>query len=293
MKNILHFLIMLGLFVGILYEHSVFAKDKYIYKEVASINWGSNNGQLGFTKNNPQGLPVMPSSFTVDSNGNIYISDVVNKRVVIIDKEGKFVKNIKEPSMERASLSYIGVDGGNNIYVFDRRNKVIKIFDQDGKTKDSITGIDKNISKMNVSYNGSIQILEKSGHKKLSNNGTTYKKADIDETYYTPSGKVYTMQKDRKTLKPEEKDKKAFLLQPGDEVIDFDRDDMCYISNYSGNKVKKIDPNGNTIIDLDFTGFDIMGDSSSRQVRTDLQGNVYKMYYTKYGVKIVKMEKVK
>ncbi|MBF6614202.1 MAG: SMP-30/gluconolactonase/LRE family protein [Chloroflexi bacterium] len=88
-----------------------------------------------------------PRGVAVGPDGAVYVTDTGNKRVLIFDASGKFLRKIDSGmSKEKADAKYpfdkpgelnepigIVVDGSGNIYVADTRNSRIQKFDKDGK----------------------------------------------------------------------------------------------------------------------------------------------------------------
>jgi DNA-binding beta-propeller fold protein YncE len=69
-------------------------------------------------------------------DGEIYVSDTQNNRIVVFDTGGSMLRTFGEPGteMDKLKMPY-GIDGDDegNIYVADLQNGAIKIFDKKGK----------------------------------------------------------------------------------------------------------------------------------------------------------------
>ena len=89
-------------------------------------------------KTNPLSLP---SDVSVDKNGNIYIVDSGNHRVMVFDDSGENVATISQKGKSQGDLTNpVGIDvDEDNIYVADKDNHRIQIYDLDGKYKNKIT----------------------------------------------------------------------------------------------------------------------------------------------------------
>jgi tripartite motif-containing protein 71 len=88
----------------------------------------------------PRGLAIGP-------DGNLYVVDTGNKRVMIYDTNGKFVRKIDSgmsPTKKGPEYPFnkpgelnepigVAVDGAGNVYVADTNNHRIQKFDKDGK----------------------------------------------------------------------------------------------------------------------------------------------------------------
>ena len=83
----------------------------------------------------------MPSSIFVDrQNGDVYVSDGEgggsNRRVAVMDKTGKFLRQWKLEDMETVHCLTMGRDG--MVYVCNRLGSQIRVFDKMGNLKKSI-----------------------------------------------------------------------------------------------------------------------------------------------------------
>jgi DNA-binding beta-propeller fold protein YncE len=88
-----------------------------------------------------------PRGIALDSSGNVYVTDTGNKRVLIFDGNGKYLRQIASGmSPEKIAASYpfsqpgemnepigIAVDGSGAVYVADTNNRRIQKFDAAGK----------------------------------------------------------------------------------------------------------------------------------------------------------------
>jgi sugar lactone lactonase YvrE len=106
-------------------------------------------GQLDSSDGTVKGTPLnsnaaifhMPSSIFVDrQNGDVYVSDGEgdgsNKRIAVIDKTGKFLRQWKPEGMETVHCLTIGNDG--LVYVCNRQNARIQVYDKMGALKRTI-----------------------------------------------------------------------------------------------------------------------------------------------------------
>jgi sugar lactone lactonase YvrE len=88
-----------------------------------------------------------PRGVAVGPDGNVYVTDTGNKRVLIFDSSGKFLRKIDSgmsatklspnyPFTQQGELNEpigIAVDSAGNVYVADTNNKRIQKFDPTGK----------------------------------------------------------------------------------------------------------------------------------------------------------------
>lgn len=119
-----------------------------IRKEIILKNKvGYKDGELGF-KAFKNGEAVVPSAITIDSNGNIYIADVINNRVQKFNKQGKFLSKIRF-TVNRKLFEWIiddlATDSTNNLYIASRHEMKINKYNSDGKLLRSTNLADKDI----------------------------------------------------------------------------------------------------------------------------------------------------
>ncbi len=105
--------------------HKVYVYDLITKKQLFSFGKpGDKEGEF----NRPWGI-------SIDKNGDVYITDGLNARIQIFDKNGKFIsmfgKRGDKPG-EFAQVKGIGIDSDNNIYVIDPF-KSIQLFDRQGQ----------------------------------------------------------------------------------------------------------------------------------------------------------------
>ncbi len=98
------------------------AKAQILFKNpkvVFSAPEGANPGEFGRSEPKPEGEPVYPYDFTVDSNGNFWIQDDVNARIQKFNRNGKFILAWRPPEdgwRIRIGAS-LEADNQGNIYV--------------------------------------------------------------------------------------------------------------------------------------------------------------------------------
>jgi uncharacterized protein (TIGR03663 family) len=76
-----------------------------------------------------------PRGLAVDSNGDVYIADTGNKRVVVTDSEGNFKYQFGYFGSELGAFNEptgLAVDGQGNLYVADTWNSRVQVFAPDG-----------------------------------------------------------------------------------------------------------------------------------------------------------------
>jgi len=79
-----------------------------------------------------------PSGITVSKDGSIYVSDQLNSRIEVFDKDGKFIKSIKNNDIPNPEGLTFDSDG--NLWVVEARNCKIFKLDKDGNIVMSFGG---------------------------------------------------------------------------------------------------------------------------------------------------------
>jgi hypothetical protein len=76
----------------------------------------------------PQGAPgavkVIPRSFKLDANDNIYVLDIAGDRVLMLDPTGKYVKHVPLPK-KRGFISDLTVTANGDIFLVDSTNPAV------------------------------------------------------------------------------------------------------------------------------------------------------------------------
>ena len=84
-----------------------------------------------------------PTDIFVSENNTIYILDAGNNRIVVLDKNLKFIKEIKLTGKDGAAIEFkealgIFVDRNNQIFIADKTANTVYISDEAGRVKSSI-----------------------------------------------------------------------------------------------------------------------------------------------------------
>ena len=101
----------------------------------------SDGTAKGKPLNSPAAAFFMPSSIHVDrTNGDVYVSDGesagTNRRIVVLDSTGKFLRHWVIDDMETVHCMTIANDG--MVYVCDRQGAAIRLYDKTGKLQKTI-----------------------------------------------------------------------------------------------------------------------------------------------------------
>jgi hypothetical protein len=116
-------------------NNSVFNKNPIL---ILSGNAGDGQGEFGTTG---QGDGMGPMDFVVDSNMDIWIMDVMNRRVQKFDRNGNFIlefPNKKNSSPVELAANYIKCDQSGNIFIGPLSNGQIIVINNNGEYLRSI-----------------------------------------------------------------------------------------------------------------------------------------------------------
>jgi hypothetical protein len=111
-------------------------QKKDILKEILVLNWGSDNGQIGYEKGyskekiaNSLGGHYGPSDFCIDKNECVYIFDCYNNRVLRF--ENQILCKTYFYGHENGYYGTLHVDNNNNLYVIFNLPCKQKVFKYD------------------------------------------------------------------------------------------------------------------------------------------------------------------
>ncbi len=80
----------------------------------------------------PGSSPIVPRSFKVAANGNLYVLDIFSANVVVLDAEGKFLRNIAFPD-NYGFISDLAVDPRETVLLIDSVESVVYSAPKDAK----------------------------------------------------------------------------------------------------------------------------------------------------------------
>ena len=114
-----------------------------------------------------------PYDISIDSNGDVYITDcIINHRVQVFTEYGEYIREFGEKGNEEGELDQprgIAIDSNDIIYIFEHTNHRISLFTQDGHYLKSIGEQDVGESQFGypnrivVSKNGVIYVSDTKG----------------------------------------------------------------------------------------------------------------------------------
>jgi hypothetical protein len=107
------------------------AMETYISKTLIVANVGDGPGEMGIFVA-PEVRPVVPTAIALDGEGNIYIFDAVNQRVVKYDSEGNFISSIvPNPPIGSAKDMCVGDSGA--MYLLEGGGLFVRQYNQKGE----------------------------------------------------------------------------------------------------------------------------------------------------------------
>lgn len=85
----------------------------------------------------------VPTALAAGKNGELYIADVYQHRIIILDDQGQYTGSIGNYGKEPGTFSYpngLAVDKAGNLYVADSNNRRIQVFTPSGEFLSSFDG---------------------------------------------------------------------------------------------------------------------------------------------------------
>ena len=107
------------------------AMETYISKTLITAKVGDGPGEIGIFVA-PEVRPVVPTAIALDGEGNIYIFDAVNRRVVKYNSQGDFVSSIM-PSPPIGSAKDMCVGDSGAIYLLEGGGSFVRQYNQKGE----------------------------------------------------------------------------------------------------------------------------------------------------------------
>lgn len=117
------------------------------------------------TLNNPQDLRM-------GSDGNLYIADTGNKRVLVVSREGELIRVIKDKKNFKTP-SGVNVDAEGMVYVADESARAVLVYDQDGKLVRSWEKPTHPLFGETAPYKPRKVVIDKRGNLYISSKGNT------------------------------------------------------------------------------------------------------------------------
>jgi DNA-binding beta-propeller fold protein YncE len=85
-----------------------------------------------------QGALNKPTGVTSDKQGNIYVSDSLNKRIVVFDKNGNFVRAFGGKDILELPAGLAFSEKAQKLYVVDTKKHQVSVFNKDGNLDSTI-----------------------------------------------------------------------------------------------------------------------------------------------------------
>lgn len=91
----------------------------------------------------PAGIPspaaLVPRSFKIDRNDNIYLLDIFSERVLVLDQTGKYIRHIAFPE-KYGFISDLAVDAGGTVFLLDSVDALVYSAAADAKGFSPLSG---------------------------------------------------------------------------------------------------------------------------------------------------------
>lgn len=114
----------------------------------------------------------MPSDLRLGPDGNLYIADNGNKRIVVVTKTGEFVKAFGGRGVLNSPTG-VYVDDDLNIYVADGGDRIVTVFNKDGEIIRQYTRPTHQLFGETAPYRPSKIVLDKRGNLYIVSTGNT------------------------------------------------------------------------------------------------------------------------
>ncbi len=113
-----------------------------------------------------------PADLRMGPDGNLYIADNGNKRILVVTKEGEFVKEIGDKKTLKSAKG-VYVDAALNVYVADENGRTVVVFDQGGKVIREYGKPTHQLFGETSPYKPSKVVLDKRGNLYIASTGNT------------------------------------------------------------------------------------------------------------------------
>ena len=124
---------------------------------------------LNFTGIPSGNNPFVPGKIAIDKKDNLYIVDKLNKRIVIVNAKGQYLRSLAQKESEGSGFNDVRIDDKGYIYCLDTISRSVYIFDSSGRMISSFGGKNTNLFLFPVSLaignNGLIYVLDRHSGK--------------------------------------------------------------------------------------------------------------------------------
>jgi hypothetical protein len=124
--------------------------------------------RIGFLnpKSTPSAKEIVPKSFRIDGDDNIYILDIYSQHVIVLDSDWQFSKKIPLPESD-GFFSDLAIDGQGKIYVLDSVEAVVHVLAKGAEAFTPLTESMKEIVnfpvRLSVDDRGFIYLVDQNG----------------------------------------------------------------------------------------------------------------------------------
>lgn len=131
-------------------------------------------GKIGHGKGDAPGQFLFPTYLTLDSQGNLYVTDTLNSRVQMFDPDGKYVKTFGQRGTGWGMFDKpkgVATDSFGNVYVADSGWSNVQIFNQKGQIllffggRGPIPGMLKNPTAVVIDSSNHIYVADYLNHR--------------------------------------------------------------------------------------------------------------------------------
>ncbi|MFQ5899971.1 MAG: NHL repeat-containing protein [Thermodesulfobacteriota bacterium] len=159
---------------------------------------------------------VIPGRIAIDNNDRLYVTDRLNKRIIVLDSTGVFVREITVENEESYGFTDVRVDERGNLYALDTIARTVYVFNREGEM---------------VSRFGSREIFDFPTSLAVDSKGLIYV---VDQ--HQGNVKVFDMKGSLLSELFEKGRKERELLSPS--YIFIDKKDRFYIIDRGNNRVQ-------------------------------------------------------
>lgn len=207
---------------------------------IVEAKWGSKNGEIGNvpinTENQTAGESINP--IALDKDGNIYIGDSVNSRILKFTSKGKYIFEFKL-SHKFHLIEDILIDQNNRVYSLIEQDKPSIVISQPSGTDDTVIDI-SNIGQLEKNKDGVMEVNKKKSFVrgvqdrllmnadgtllvqgsdliKINNKGDVLNRVGpyIDSAFVDSSGMVFVLSVYEKSGEPDQYDKNLKYIGSG------------------------------------------------------------------------------
>lgn len=113
-----------------------------------------------------------PADLRLGPDGNLYIADTGNKRIVVITQDGELVKTIGSKKTLKSPKG-VWVDSDLNVYVADEQGRAVVVFNQDGEVIQEYEKPTHQLFGETAPYRPNKVVLDKRGNLYIASTGNT------------------------------------------------------------------------------------------------------------------------